>query len=376
MSRGSRYSQESTFGSGGEVSSAPIRVLVVDDSAVVRDVLARELSADPEIEVVDTAIDPYIARDKIVALRPDVVTLDLEMPRMDGLTFLGKLMHFLPLPVVVVSSLTPQGSEAALDALAAGAFDVVAKPGPSYSVGEMAQQLAATIKAAAKSTPRRRGATATETARIPALKRTTSRIVGIGASTGGTVALERVLSALPLDAPPTVVVQHMPEGFTRSFAERLNMQCAVEVHEAADGDLLAPGKVLIAPGNRHLLVRRSGATYRAVLKDGPPVSRHRPSVDVLFKSLAGCAGPDGVGVLLTGMGTDGAAGLLDMRTAGALTLAQDEASSVVWGMPREAVELGAACDVLPLDEMARRVVHACVSPAFSERPVPKRGATS
>lgn len=344
----------------------PIRVLVIDDSAVVRDVLTRELSADPEIEVVDTALDPYIARDKIVALRPDVVTLDLEMPRMDGMTFLGKLMHFMPMPVVVVSSLTPAGSETALDALCAGAFEVIAKPGPAYSVGAMAEQLAATIKAAAQAPPRR-SMGARVAVRIPALKRTTTRVVGIGASTGGTVALERLLSALPLDAPPTAVVQHMPEGFTRSFAQRLDSQCAVEVKEAEDGDLMAPGKVLVAPGNRHLLLRRSGATYRVELRDGPPVSRHRPSVDVLFKSLAACAGADAIGLILTGMGTDGAAGLLDMRTSGALTIAQDEATSVVWGMPREAVECGAACEVLPLDEMAGRVARACSAHAPTVR---------
>lgn len=333
-------------------------MLVVDDSAVVRNVLASELSSDPEIEVVDTAMDPYIARDKIVALRPDVLTLDLEMPRMDGLTFLGKLMRYHPLPVVVVSSLTPEGSEAALDALAAGAFEVVAKPGPSYTVGEVARQLAGTIKAAASAPPRksRQGA---EVERAPSLKRTTSRILGIGASTGGTVALERLLSALPLDAPPCVVVQHMPEGFTRAFAQRLDACSEVHVKEAEDGELLAAGKVLVAPGNRHVLVRRSGAVYRAELKDGPPVGRHRPSVDVLFRSLAGCAGPDGMGVLLTGMGADGAAGLLCMRDAGALTIAQDEETSVVWGMPREAVALGAAAEVLPLDEMARRIVAGC-----------------
>lgn len=352
---------ESRCASGGDVTRRPIRVLVVDDSAVVRDVLSSVLSLDPEIEVVDTAMDPYIARDKIVALRPDVLTLDLEMPRMDGLTFLGKLMHFMPMPVIVVSSLTPEGSEAALDALSAGAFDVIAKPGPSYSVGTMTEVLAATIKAAAKSTPapgRRTGASA----KTPALKHTTARVVGIGASTGGTVALERLLSALPVDAPPTAVVQHMPEGFTRSFAQRLDSQCAVQVKEAEDGDLMAPGKVLVAPGNRHLMLRRSGATYRVELRDGPPVSRHRPSVDVLFRSLAACAGSDAIGVLLTGMGTDGAAGLHEMRRSGALTLAQDEATSVVWGMPREAADIGAACEVLPLDEMAGRVVRACRAP--------------
>lgn len=337
----------------------PIRVLVVDDSAVVREVLTHELSLDPDIEVIDSAIDPYIARDKIVALKPDVLTLDLEMPRMDGLTFLGKLMHFHPMPVVVVSSLSSEGSEAALDALAAGAFEVVAKPGPAYSVGAMATRLADVVKAAAQSTPARFGRERSRTVQVSPLKRTTDRVVGVGASTGGTAAIEKLLSAMPPDSPPIVVVQHMPEGFTKSFAERLDASCSIHVKEAENGEVLTAGKALIAPGNLHMLVRRSGATYRIELKDGPLVGRHKPAVDVLFRSLAASAGSNGIGVLLTGMGTDGAAGLADMRESGAHTIAQDEQSSVVWGMPREAIERGAAIDVLPLESIAQAVVSAC-----------------
>lgn len=336
-----------------------IRVLIVDDSAVVRQVLAKELSADPEIEVVGTATDPYVARDKIVALSPDVLTLDLEMPRMEGITFLRKLMRYRPLPVVVVSSLTPEGSETAVDALAAGAVDVLAKPGPSYAVGEMGRDLVARVKAAANAkvgqaeweqgddTPKRH----------PILRATSTKIIALGASTGGTQALSRVIPALPQNGAAALVVQHMPEGFTRSFAERLNAESVMDVTEATDGALVTPGKVLVAPGNRHMLLRRSGAVYRVEVKDGPPVSRHRPSVDVLFRSVAQAAATNAIGVLLTGMGDDGAAGLVEMRDAGGMTIAQDERSSVVWGMPGEAVALGAAKEVLHLDAIANRLVR-------------------
>ncbi len=335
-----------------------IRVLVVDDSAVVRQVLSRELDADPDIEVVGTATDPYVARDKIVALEPDVLTLDLEMPRMDGVTFLRKLMRYKPLPVVVVSSLTPEGGETALDALAAGAVDVVAKPGPAYAVGEMSEDLIRRVKAAALAQvgQARWGATQPR-ARSAELRTTTTKILAIGASTGGTQALAELLGAMPSDGPATLVVQHMPAGFTRSLAERLNAESAMEVREAEDGELVTQGKALIAPGNTHLLLRRSGAIYRVEVKDGPPVSRHRPSVDVLFRSTAQAAAANSVGVLLTGMGEDGAAGLLEMRRAGAWTIAQDEASSVVWGMPGTAVEMEAACEVLALGAIARRAVE-------------------
>lgn len=344
-----------------------VRVLVVDDSAVVRQVLSQELGSDPGIEVVGTASDPYIARDKIVALDPDVLTLDLEMPRMDGITFLRRIMRYRPMPVVVVSSLTAEGGETALDALAAGAVDVVAKPGPAYSVGEMSADLAARVKAAALArVGRARWSAAEERERtVPArLTHTTTKVVAIGASTGGTQAVAHLISSLPANGPATLIVQHMPEGFTRSFAERLDAESAMHVVEASDGDLVTPGKVLVAPGNRHLLLRRSGATYRVEVKDGPPVSRHRPSVDVLFRSTAQAAGGNAVGVLLTGMGTDGASGLMEMRQAGADTIAQDEATSVVWGMPGEAVATGAASEVVALDAIPGRVV-ALASEGFS-----------
>jgi len=339
-------------------------VLVVDDSAVVREVLSRELAADPCIEVVGTATDPYVARDKIVALDPDVVTLDLEMPRMDGITFLQRLMHYRPMPVVVVSSLTAHGSETALDALAAGAVDVVAKPGPSYGVGAMSSDLAERIKAAARARVGRSTLHATPARGLPALRTTTTKVVAIGASTGGTRALAKILSALPGNGPAVLVVQHMPETFTRSFAQRLDAECAMAVCEATDGMSVAAGKVLIAPGNLHLLLRRSGGSYFAVVKDGLPVGRHRPSVDILFRSVARAAGRNGIGIILTGMGSDGADGLLEMRVAGARTIAQDEATSVVWGMPGEAVALGAADEVLALESIAARITRlACESAA-------------
>ncbi len=333
-----------------------VRVLIIDDSAVVREVLQRELARDPQIEVVGSAPDPYIARDRIVELKPDVLTLDIEMPRMDGISFLRKLMHYHPLPVVVVSSLTQAGSELALEALQAGAVEVVAKPGAAYTVGEVAQDLIEIVKTAARANVQRRegsalAAASSATARL-SLTRTTHKVLAVGASTGGTQALQKLLCALPETAPGIAIVQHMPEHFTRSFAQRLNELCAMEVKEAEDGDLLAPGRVLIAPGNRHMLLRRSGAQYLVEVKDGPLVSGHRPSVDMLFKSFARYAGANAVGVILTGMGKDGAQGLLEMRQAGAATFAQDELSSVVFGMPREALALGAASVGTPLDRMA------------------------
>lgn len=349
------------------MSTKPIRVLVVDDSAVVREVLSRELDAMPDIEVVATATDPYVARDKIVALRPDVLTLDLEMPRMDGITFLRRLMSYYPMPVIVVSSLTPQGSQAALDALAAGAVDVVAKPGPAYAVGAMSADLASRIRAVSHARPRATtGAAVEPPARLTA---TTTKVVAIGASTGGTQALADVVAAMPANGPAIMIVQHMPEGFTQDFARRLDAHSAMQVVEASHGDLVSPGKVIVARGDRHLLLRRSGARYHAEVKDGPPVSRHRPSVEVLFRSVAAAAGPNAIGVLLTGMGTDGAAGLLEMRRAGAATIAQDERSSVVWGMPGEAVAIGAATEVLPLEEIAKRVLQLAVRSTRDEEVV-------
>jgi len=339
---------------------AKTRVLVVDDSAVVREIFMRELSRDPDIEVVGAAPDPFVARDKIVNLKPDVVTLDIEMPRMDGITFLRKLMQYHPLPVIIVSSLTPQGGRLALEALEAGAVEVMNKPGTSYTVGDMSVELIDKIKAAAlaKVRVRRNAAVSSYTPKpLQALARTTNKVLAIGASTGGTQAIQKVLSAMPLNAPGTVIVQHMPEHFTRSFAERLDEICAVHVKEAEDGDTVVPGKVLIAPGNYHMLLNRSGANYYVQIRSGPLVSRHRPSVDVLFKSVARYAGGNAVGVIMTGMGGDGAEGLLEMRNNGAATIAQDEASCVVFGMPREAIALNAADHVVPLDRIPRKILE-------------------
>lgn len=335
------------------------RVLIVDDSAVVRQILVRELSQDPEIEVVGSAPDPYVARDMIVSLKPDVITLDVEMPRMDGVTFLKKLMLYHPIPAVIVSSLTPRGSELALEALDAGAVDVLCKPGAAYSVGDLTAALVETVKAAAQVRMPNAGPPPIRpptTARRP-LFRTTHRILAIGSSTGGTHALEQVLAAMPPNAPGTVVVQHMPEHFTRTFADRLDRVCAMEVKEAENGDSVSPGRVLIAPGNYHMLLARSGANYQVQVKSGPLVSRHRPSVDVLFRSVARFAGRNAVGVILTGMGSDGAKGLFEMKQQGADTIAQNEATCVVFGMPREAIALGGADQVLPLDNIADSVLE-------------------
>jgi two-component system chemotaxis response regulator CheB len=338
-----------------------IRVLIVDDSAVVRQIFAQELARDPQLEVVGAAPDPYVARDLIVKLQPDVLTLDVEMPRMDGLTFLRKLMHHHPMPVVVVSSLTARGGKLALEALDAGAVDVMCKPGGSYSVGDMSVDLIEKIKGAALS----RGRTVARAAAPPrsrpmAMTRTTNKVVALGTSTGGTQALQQLLALMPVNAPGMVIVQHMPEHFTRSFAERLNDLCAIEVREAVNGDTVAPGRALIAPGNHHMMLRRSGARYYVEVRQGPLVSRHRPSVDVLFKSVARFAGANAVGAIMTGMGRDGADGLLEMRQAGARTIAQDEASCIVFGMPREAIALDAAEEVVPLSQIAQRLLHlAC-----------------
>lgn len=334
----------------------PIRVLVVDDSAVVRQILTAELNAQPDIEVVAAAPDPYVARDRIVQLEPDVITLDVEMPRMDGITFLRKLMKHHPVPVVIVSSLTQAGGALALEALDAGAVDIIAKPGASYTVGDMIVELAEKVRAAACCSLR-----TSEQAQRPAphklsLAATTHKIVAIGASTGGTQALYEVLSALPANSPGVLVAQHMPEHFTRSFAERLDAACAVDVKEAEDGDRIGPGRVLVAPGNRHMLLNRRGADYFAQVKDGPLVRRHRPSIDVLFESVARYAGGNAVGVILTGMGDDGAAGLKLMHDAGARTIAQDETTSVVFGMPKEAIALGAVTRVEPLSSVAETIL--------------------
>ena len=334
-----------------------IKVLIVDDSAIVRKIFSRELSRDKRIKVVGTAPDPYVARDKIVRLKPDVVTLDIEMPRMDGITFLKKLMHHFPIPVVIVSSLTPKGGELALEAMESGAVEVLSKPGSAYSVGDMSVELIHKIKAAAnvkvkkiKKKPKK------NQVKHLSMTRTTDKVVAIGASTGGTKALGRILVKMPPTAPGTVIVQHMPEFFTKSFADRLDQTCPVDVVEAQDGDSITPGKVLIAPGNYHTLMRRSGARYYVKVKKGPLVGRHRPSINVLFKSVAKFAGRNAVGVILTGMGSDGADGLKKMHDAGAKTIGQDKKTSIVYGMPKVANDCGAVDEVLPLQNIARRIL--------------------
>lgn len=342
-----------------------IKVLIVDDSAVVRQTLERELSKCPDIEVVGTAPDPYVARDKVVALKPDVLTLDIEMPRMDGITFLRKLMKHHPLPVIIVSSLARQGSAVALEAIQAGAVEVIAKPGEAYSIGDMAVQLQDKIRAAARVNVqqllRQTNQFRDPATPIKALTATTNKIICIGSSTGGTQALEFVLRQFPANAPATLIVQHMPAGFTRSFAERLNGLCQVEVKEAEDKDSVRPGRVLIAPGNQHMLVKRSGANYLVEVKDGPLVGRHRPAVEVLFSSASQFVGANAVAVMLTGMGSDGSDGMLKMREAGARTIGQDEASCVVYGMPKAAAEKGAVEFVLPLQRIAERALQLASS---------------
>lgn len=334
------------------MAGTPIRVLIVDDSAIVRKVLTELLSAEPDIEVAGLAPDPYIARDKILSLAPDVITLDIEMPRMDGLTFLDRLMKHHPLPVVVISSLGH--SDAALEALRRGAVDVLAKPGGPYSVGDLRHDLAARIRSAA-ATRRPRPSAIPKGPPEPAPKsREASEvdIVAIGASTGGVTAIEQVLTALPPKFPALVIAQHIPPGFSAAFARRLDGVCRLHVKEAEDGDLLRSGLAVVAPGNFHLRVEKTARGYQARLDSGPRVCYQRPSVDVLFHSVAKSAGKRTAAAILTGMGNDGAEGMLAMRKQGAFTIAQDEASSVVYGMPREAVLLGAISEVLPLSRIA------------------------
>lgn len=337
-----------------------IKVLIVDDSAIVRKILSRQLNQHHGIEVIATAPDPYIARDKIVALEPDVLTLDVEMPRMDGITFLRKLLKHHPMPVIILSSLTPKGGKMALEALTAGAVEVISKPGSAYSVGEACKELVEKIKSASRARINKKTITQQQSHMPPkrlSMAETTNKIFAIGASTGGVQALTRLLPALPANAPGTLVVQHMPAQFTTSFAERLNNDCVVNVTEARDGDHVIPGRVLIAPGGLHMLLQRSGANYYVTVKDGPPVCRQKPSVELLFNSAAKYAGANAVGVILTGMGNDGAAGLLNMRHSGAHTIAQDEASSVVFGMPKEAIEQEAAEKVVPLSDIAKTMIN-------------------
>ncbi|MEI7636436.1 MAG: chemotaxis response regulator protein-glutamate methylesterase [Syntrophus sp. (in: bacteria)] len=338
-----------------------IKVLIVDDSAIVRKIFAEELSRYPDIEIIGTAPDPFVARDKIVNLQPDVITLDIEMPRMDGLTFLKKLMKYYPVPTIVVSSLTPKGGKMTLEAFDIGAVDVIAKPGGSYSVGDMSSQLADKIRAASRVSmspaARTTGLVREKPEPMKALTQTSHKVIAIGASTGGTEALKNVLMKLPPNIPGIVVVQHMPANFTTAFADRLNTLCQFQVKEAQDNDTVVPGTCLIAPGNFHMLLRRSGARYYVEVKTGPMVHHQRPAVDVLFKSTAKYAGANAVGVILTGMGADGAEGLKAMKDAGASTIAQDEKSCVVFGMPKEAIKLGAADKILPLDNIANEIIR-------------------
>jgi two-component system, chemotaxis family, protein-glutamate methylesterase/glutaminase len=377
-------------------SAAKIRVLIVDDSAIVRKVLSDVLSSQPDMDVVGTAPDPYVARDKIVSLRPDVLTLDIEMPRMDGLTFLDRLMAFHPMPVVVISSLTQSSTQSALEAASRGAVDVMAKPGGPYSVGDLKEDLPRRVRAAAMARicragiaqrkPGLNGPSVGPQAGSPsarcrrldeqqvraaapptgiAWKR--DRFVAIGASTGGTQAIEQILRQFPADFPPVVATQHIPVGFSAAFAERLNGFCSMRVSEAKDGDILRAGQVYIAPGNHHMqVIKAAAAGYAVRLHDGPKLHYQRPAVDELFLSAAKLAGGAALGILLTGMGKDGAEGLLALRKAGCHTIAQDEETCVVFGMPREAIALGAAMEVRPLPVIAAdamAVMRAHVSPA-------------
>ncbi|GCL65919.1 protein-glutamate methylesterase/protein-glutamine glutaminase [Pseudaquabacterium pictum] len=352
-------------------AATPVRVLVVDDSAVVRQVLGKLFSEAPGFRLLAACSDPLFAQRAMATEWPDVVVLDVEMPRMDGISFLRQIMASRPTPVVICSTLTTRGAPTTLQALQAGAYEIVEKPGTGlrdhlveqgrHLLQVVAQAAGANVQALAR---RATAAAPPPAAQLPAdlaapaapaaggaMVQTTERIVAIGTSTGGTVALEELLQRLPVNAPGLVIVQHMPEHFTETFANRLDSVCQIRVRQAADGDRILPGLALVAPGGRHLQVRRQGAQYHAVVRDGPPVSRHRPSVNVLFSSVAAHAGRNAVGIIMTGMGDDGARGLLEMKTAGATTFAQDEASCVVFGMPREAIKLGAVDQVLPLSAL-------------------------
>jgi len=346
----------------------PVRVLVVDDSAVVRQILTEILSRDLGIEVVGSAADPLLAREKIKRLNPDVITLDVEMPRMDGLAFLENLMRLRPIPVVMISSLTERGADTTLQALALGAVDFVAKPRLDVARGleAYAEEIVGKVKAAASA--RVRAIARAPAARVeldstpmapkprPAQFRTTDRLIAIGASAGGTEALRVVLEGMPADAPAIVLTQHLPASFSSAFAERLDRHSAMSVREAGDGEAILPGHAYLPPGGQHLRVIRDGARWRCRIDDGPAVNRHKPAVDVLFRSVATSAGANAIGAILTGMGDDGARGLLEMQQAGAATLVQDESSSVVWGMPGAAFKLGAAQETVPLERIAERLL--------------------
>lgn len=356
----------------------PVKVLIVDDSAVVRQVLSKVLSSDPDIEVIGTAADPYLAAEKIRKQVPDVITLDVEMPRMDGLTFLQKIMSQHPIPVVICSTLTTKGAEATLKAVQYGAVEVINKPqlGTKNFLEDSQVFICDAIKAAAQArikpisasslrevSPKHTADAVLSRSRPSGVLKTTEQVVVVGASTGGTEALRLFLQALPLDAPGVVAVQHMPEHFTAAFAKRLDGICGVSVKEAENGDTVIPGRALIAPGNRHILLKRSGARYYVEIKDGPLVCRHRPSVDVLFRSASRYAGQNAIGVIMTGMGDDGARGMLELKEAGAVNLAQDEDTCVVFGMPKEAIKIGAVDKVLPLGKLAPAVLNACIAKA-------------
>lgn len=355
-----------------------VRVLIIDDSASVRQALTHVLEQDPGIEVIGVASDPFVAARRIQEEIPDVITLDVEMPRMDGITFLRKLMSQHPIPVVMCSSLTEEGSETLLQALEAGAVDVILKPkiGAADHLAESGMRICEVVKSAAQARvggprkPDRRSASLagapaklTADAVLPpptgkAMAKTTEMVVCVGASTGGTEALRELLEKLPANTPGIVIVQHMPAGFTAAFAKRLNSLCEMEVKEAANGDPVLRGHVLIAPGDHHMLLERQGARYQVSVRQGPLVSRHRPSVDVLFRSAARAAGGNAMGVIMTGMGDDGARGMLEMHEAGAFTVAQDEASSIVFGMPKEAIARGGVDKIVPLDQIAREILAA------------------
>lgn len=338
-----------------------IKVLIVDDSALIRAVLGEIIKQQPDMELVGAAADPYAARDLITRTQPDVLTLDVEMPRMDGLEFLERLMHGHPMPVLMLSSLTEAGADVTLRALELGAVDFFAKPklNVQQSLNDYAAQIADKIRAVANAKVQRRlRQKSAPAARLQAQFSSSERVVLIGASTGGTEAIKTVLEQLPANCPGILITQHMPAGFTRSFAERLNRITDLTVKEAEGNERVLPGHVFIAPGNHHLKLMRSGANYMTALSDDPPVHRHRPAVDVLFHSAANAAGRNAVAVLLTGMGKDGADGMLAMRAAGAHTIGQDEASSIVYGMPREAFERGAVCEQLPLQAIAAAIVRA------------------
>lgn len=338
------------------------KVLIVDDSALMRQLLTQILGSDPELEVVGTAGDPYVAREKIKALNPDVLTLDIEMPRMDGLTFLEKLMRGHPMPVIMISSLTARGSDTTLRALSLGAIDYVSKPRIDVSNGtiEQAEEIVAKVKAAARAKVSRAGALTRPSTLLPGRTyqfSATHKVVAIGASTGGTEALKELLSQLPADFPGIVIVQHMPEAFTHQFAERLDSLCRIRVKEAEDGDHILPGHALLAPGGHHMTVVRRGMEYGVHVYRGERVNRHIPSVDVLFSSCARSMGKNALGVLLTGMGADGARGMLEMKQAASFNIAQDESTSVVFGMPREAILLNAVDQVLPLGQIPNALLQ-------------------